>query len=645
VILAWRNETLLRQCLASLATNISAEVSFETVIVANRPTVEVRSLVEEEVSGARVVWSPVNLGFAGGCNRGRMVARGEFIVLLNDDAEVSEGWLESLVATADAHPEAGAVGGLIRFPDGSVQEAGCVLWSDGSTLPLGRGLPATSHQHAFVRRVPYCSACCLLVRATTWDAAGGMDEAYFPGYYEDVDLCLAIQQLGQAVLYDPNACVLHHESASLDLRYKHFVFARGQARFRQKWAHRLETFPVPEPVSPDAVRRAAHLARGLAHRVLVIDDRLPDPGAGSGFGRMFDTVAALASDRFAVAVWASDVAIGDQAGLARLGIEIIDDDIESHLADGVLLYDVVIISRPNNFERYADLIRSAQPQACLIYDAEALYHRRLQRQAALAEDELARAKIAPELDRYRALEHRIAVEADQVVCISADEASTLGEVPGHAPVAVFSPRTSPHRIGDAGFRERADIMMVAGWLSGADSPNGDGLLWFARHVLPIVRADIPWVRLRVTGARPPGGLGHLAGPAVEFTGYVEDLDALYDRTRVAIAPIRYGAGVKIKTIEALEHGVPIVTTHVGAEGIGDPMRAALRITDDAREFAAHLVTLLNDRPAWDAQRAAIVSAVGSVEAADGQAPGPSWPELVRAACRRRAEARGLLPAL
>jgi O-antigen biosynthesis protein len=646
IVLAWRNAELLGRCLRSLATYVSREIAYETVIVCNGATAEVVALVQEHVRGAHVVHSPVNLGFAGGCNRGRGAARGEFLVLLNDDAEVCTGWLESLLVTADTHPRAGAVGGLIRFPDGTMQEAGCVLWSDGSTTPLGRGLPKTTRRYRYLREVSYCSACSLLVRADTWDAAGGMDEAYFPGYYEDVDLCLAIRALGQTVVYDPHACVLHHESASLDTRYKHFVFGRGQARFREKWAGVLPIFAPPEPESEAATARAVYLARGCHTRVLVIDDRYPDPGAGSGFGRMFDAVAAIAEAGAAVDVFASDVAAQGTPALDRLGVAVIEPEpyapqpvtphevLRRHLADPATIYDTVIISRPNNFDRYAPLVRSHQPQATLVYDAEALYHRRIQRQLALTDDDTKAGLLAVELALHQALELRIPSEADHIVTISAEEGAVLAAVPGHAPVSVFEPSGGRGPVNPRPFAERSDLLFVAGWLPGADSPNGDGLVWFAHHVLPMVRAAVPWVRLRVTGARPPEELARLAGPSLRFTGYIEDLGAAYDAARAVISPTRYGAGVKLKTVEALGHGVPVVATEVGAEGIAEPLRSAVLVTDDPHQFASYLVGLIDDQTTWEAQHRRILNAL---DRASARPPGqPSWPDLIAQLRQERA---------
>ena len=103
------------------------------------PQAAVEAELRDAVKGVEVIASTVNLGLSGALNRGRSLARGEFLVTLHDDAEVETGWLEALVESARTHPEAGAVGGKVLFPDGRLQNAGMILWRDGITS-LGAGI-------------------------------------------------------------------------------------------------------------------------------------------------------------------------------------------------------------------------------------------------------------------------------------------------------------------------------------------------------------------------------------------------------------------------------------------------------------------------------------------------------------------------
>ena len=154
-VLTQKDAGLLQGCLASLAAHLPASIPAEVLVLCNGATPAVVSFAERGVTGARVFVSPVNLGFGGGNNRLAREARGELILLLNDDAQVEAGWLEPLVQTLDQHPRAAAVGSRILFPDGRVQEAGSVLFDDASTAPVGRGLPAGSAAYSYRRRVDF----------------------------------------------------------------------------------------------------------------------------------------------------------------------------------------------------------------------------------------------------------------------------------------------------------------------------------------------------------------------------------------------------------------------------------------------------------------------------------------------------------
>jgi GT2 family glycosyltransferase len=596
----------LRRTLVSLSRYIGHAVPSETIIWMNGASPEVATVVHEEVSGAVVGASDVNLGFAGGNNRAAALARGHYLILLNDDAEVEPGWLENLVQTADSHPEAGAVGSRILFPDGRLQEAGSLLWADGSAYPVGRGLPGDSLRYGYLRRVDFSSASSLLVRRETWDRLGGLDEDFFPAYYEDIDLCMRIREQGQCVLLEPRSVVIHYESASTDSDFRHFLHLRNRRRFVRKWRAQLLDQEPADPTSPAAVERAVRRAQGWPERVLLIDDRLPESGIGSGFSRMVDFVNELSGAGFAISVYCTVSNDGDRDRLAGLGVEVLQEDLSVHLAQSHVFYEYVVVSRPHNFDRFAPLVRQLQPRTILIYDAEALYFRRLGLKLALTDDPEARARLEAETAAARDLEHRIAVEADHLVCLSHDEKTVLEAIPGHAPVELLEPIVPDIRATARSFSERRGMLFVPGWLAGPDSPNADGLIWFVCEVMPKVRARIPWVVLRVAGSDPPANVLELESPFVEFIGRVDDLSTAYGWARAVIAPIRYGAGVKLKVTEALQYGVPVVATTVAAEGLNTELRHCLLIADQPAAFARHVVRLLSSRDDWERTRARIV---------------------------------------
>ena len=242
-------------CIDSL-TPVMEQGLTEVIVMANG-----LSVAERRVLDARddivVVRSGTNLGFAGGNNLAAHHARGRYLLLLNDDSTVAVGCVERLLATAEADPTIGAVGCRILSADGSVQEAGSVLWRDGWATHVGAGLPGDTDRFAYVRDVDYASANGLLVRRRAWEAVGGFDERYFPAYFEDADLCLTLRRHHRRVVYEPRARLTHLEGQSTSPRYRNFLLRHNRDLFVAKWSDQLALLSC-RPTHPDdvAVERA-----------------------------------------------------------------------------------------------------------------------------------------------------------------------------------------------------------------------------------------------------------------------------------------------------------------------------------------------------------------------------------------------------
>ena len=233
-----RDAPLLITCLESIAENVT-EVAYEVIVVLNDPTPEISAAMEQLVTGASVFTFRANLGFGGGVNFAAERARGSCIVLLNDDCVVSPGWLESLVETAQRHVRCVAVGSTFLHPDGTLQEAGAVVWSDGSTAAIGDGIEAGDMR--FERRCDYCSGGSLLIRKDVWDQLGGFDPAYYPAYFEDVDFCFRAAEAGWETWYQPLAEVRHARFTSTEANLRHYLWERAHETFVQRWYRVLET--------------------------------------------------------------------------------------------------------------------------------------------------------------------------------------------------------------------------------------------------------------------------------------------------------------------------------------------------------------------------------------------------------------------
>ena len=638
-VLTQKDAGLLGGCLSSLAEHLPASIPTEVLVLCNGAAPDVVAFAQRQLTGARVFVSPVNLGFGGGNNKLAREARGELLLLLNDDAEVEPGWLEPLVQTLDEHPRAAAVGSRILFPDGRVQEAGSVLFDDASTAPVGRGLPPGSGAWAFRRRVDYTSANSLLLRASAYDEVGGFDEDYYPAYYEDLDLALALRAAGWCWLYDGRSRIRHQESASTTTHYKHWLFARNVERVRSKWGEQLRgQLPRPAGGGPDGPEPSTLLpsierARGNPPRVLVVDDLLPLPGLGAGAVLMHELAQQAGLDRYALSIAVTKHPGADPSTVAGLGFAVVEDDLATHLSDPAHAYDAVVVCRPGNYDPVAPLLAACQPQAAVVYVAEALFSARLDREAdLLPPGDRRAASLRTEATETRALEERIVRSVDRVAAVSATEAEVLRAVPGGAPVDTVPPLQPEVRLTAEALEQRSELAFVASWTARGHTPNSDAFWWLVREILPSVLAPLPWTRLRVTGANPPDDIAAVAGPHVDLTGFLTELAPLYSSIRVVVAPDRFGSGLKIKTLEAMQHGVPVVATTIGAQGIEvPPGLAPMVVTDDPAEFAAAVVRLLTDNDEWRARRAD----VEALHAWWREQPGTTWPDVLDAALSSR----------
>jgi GT2 family glycosyltransferase len=249
---------LLRSCLQSLVRHAPAHIPFEAIVVLNETGAGVAEELRATVRGAEFAHSPVNLGVAGAGNLGRALARGEYLIFLHDDAQVLPGWMEALVETADAHPEAGAIGSKVLDPDGSLQNVGAILWRDATTSRRWSGEPPAFEAP---EAADYCGTSSLLVRRSAFDAIGGLDEQIYPAYYVDVDLGIALWQADAAVLCQPKSRVHHQKGASTHSRYRDFLSLRNRAHVRTKWAAALAGQEPFDDNSPASIARAASRAQ------------------------------------------------------------------------------------------------------------------------------------------------------------------------------------------------------------------------------------------------------------------------------------------------------------------------------------------------------------------------------------------------
>jgi glycosyltransferase involved in cell wall biosynthesis len=537
----------------------------------------------------RVVENAENRGFVDACNQGAELARGRYLVFLNNDTVVLPGWLAALVETAERDVSAGAVGSLFLYPDGRIQEAGSVIWSNGETFRYGWGRSPEDRRFTFAREVDYCSGASLLLRRELFEQLGGFDQRYAPAYYEDTDLCMGVRSLGYKVVYQPASRLYHFEGATAgtDPRagYKRFQVI-NRDKFYDKW--RAVLARDHHPGDPSRAGRAAN--RKWHCQVAVIDDRIPTPDRDAGSLRMLNILRALSEWCHPVFVTTSKQVWPEYEKLLwKEGVETASAlDLRRLLK--TRRFRAAVVSRPEVAEGVLGTIRRADPRVKVIFDTVDLHFVRLAREAGLTREPA----LAREAERYRKVETRLARASDLVWFASSTDLDVMGrEAPGVPSVVI----PTIHRPHDAGLplEERAHLLFVGNF---NHRPNEDGVRFFIQEVLPKVREELPGVELLLVGDGAPQEFSRLAAEGVRLLGYVPDVDPLFARSRVFVAPIRFGAGIRGKIGEALAYAIPLVTTTVGAEGMGLRDGEEALIADTAEGFAAAVVRLYRDEQLW-----------------------------------------------
>ena len=218
VILCYNKVAFTKGCVEQLLS-VTPPTLFELIIVDNNSSDETRQYLLDlrqriQTPHINLLINNENLGFVGGNNQAAKIAKGKYLVLLNNDTTPQEGWLEALLRVVEQDPLVGAVGAKLVYPDGKLQEAGGIIYSDASGCNYGKFQDINLPQYNYIREVDYCSGACLLVRTDLFRQLGCFDARFAPAYYEDTDMCFALRELGYKVMYQHEAVVIHFEGAT-----------------------------------------------------------------------------------------------------------------------------------------------------------------------------------------------------------------------------------------------------------------------------------------------------------------------------------------------------------------------------------------------------------------------------------------------
>ncbi len=605
VLVFYQQAHLSYLCLLSLLD--FADVSYELIIVDNNSTDGTAPLLDK-IGNAKIIRNKENLGFVKAVNQAAEIANGKFILLLNNDALIEKNTLSNALRVIDEDESVGAVGAKIKLLDGSMQEAGSIVWNDGACLGYGRGESPEDYEYMFQRDVDYCSGAFLLFRRSSFNALGGFDLDYAPAYYEESDFCIRLQKQGLRIVYVPTSQITHYEFASsggmenakkLQIEHRDILCAKHTDLLAERFANKANN-----------VLRAR--TRNNFPNILLIDDRVPHPSLGAGYPRCSNLLFELSKMDLNISFYPllfPQEKWDDVYKTIPNTIEVIlqsgHDELQSFLESRKDFYQYIVVSRVHNMEFFNHCLRMNPDllgKSKIIYDAEAVTApREILRKKFLGET--MPTKEQAELINNEIQESKL---AEKIVAVSNNEANIFRQH-GYSDTVVLG-HTIASMPGSNNFTQRTGLLFV-GALRDEGSPNVDSLLWFLINVFPIIEQVIPDIKLNVVGDNSAPSLATISKDNINFTGRLDSIEEMYNISRVFIAPTRFAAGIPHKIHEAAAKGLPSVTTALLAQQLGWQDRKELLVGDTPEVYAAQCIKLYQDENLWQNVRDAGLTAI------------------------------------
>jgi O-antigen biosynthesis protein len=357
---------------------------------------------------------------------------------------------------------------------------------------------------------------------------------------------------------------------------------------------KLFATPAPAPSGHHGRLPAPPAAAPAAGTVLVVDAMPPTPDRDSGSLRLCNIMGLLRERGYRVCFLADDGTAPDRtdADPAIAGVEVLQEAPVDWLRGEGARLRAAILCRHQVALPWIPLLRKYAPQARLIFDTVDVHHIREQREAAQRGSRL----LGRHARATRRRECAAAGRADATWVVSEDERRHLAQLVPDARIRVVSNSVHPIRPGP-GFDARRDLVFIGGH---RHPPNTDAAWWLVEEVFPCIRALLPEVRLHLVGDEVPRQLRIAASrrEGLEVHGHVPDLASYLDGCRVAVVPLRYGAGVKGKISMSMAHGQPVVSTRCGVEGMQLRDGEDVLVADTAHGLAHCVARLYGDRALW-----------------------------------------------
>lgn len=593
IVPAYNKFALTYHCIASIALAYNS-VSFE-VILADDCSSDETAKAEDIVGNLIISRNEKNLCFLHNCNHASRLAKGEFIVFLNNDTEVTSFWIDELVGKMDSDEDIGMTGSKLLNPDGSLQEAGGIVWGNGEPWNVGRNANPLAPEYNYAREVDYLSGAAMCIRRGLWEQIGHFSEDLAPCYYEDTDLAFKAREAGYKTVYVPHSVVVHFEGQShgrdVTKGLKRYQAVNEQT-FRSKW---FSVFRKSASPSMDAVNLEKD--RNIDQRVLVIDYASPMPDKDAGSYAAFQEMKLMLSLGFKVTFVPDNmVHFGKYTTeLQRLGVEVLYTPFYTSVQDALQKrlheMDAVYITRYSVAEKYLKTIKQHSGVKILFNNADLHFLRELR---SALKDQKNQEKLDQVVDT-RKREMDVCRQVDAILCYNTTEHVVITSHILESEKLHLTPWVLEEKKPGPKFEQRQGITFLGSY---NHHPNVETVEYLAKEVMPLLLETRPDICLSVYGSNMPDSFEVFECENVKIVGFADCLDDVYQNHRVFVAPLLSGSGVKGKVLESMAYGLPTVLTDIAAEGTGLVNGISTLIANNPESLVDSIIKVYDDHQLW-----------------------------------------------
>ncbi len=536
-----------------------------------------------------IVKNDGNQGFSNTCNNGVKHAKGECVLLLNSDTIVTNRAIENALAKLKSDPTIGLVGSKLINIDGSVQEAGGVIWSDTRVENFMRGKSNRIPYVEFDRVSGYVSGAALFSTKKIWDELGGFDQKFTPAYYEDTDICVRARSKGYKVYYCHDSEIIHAEGGTNGTDVSTGIKSyqeKNKNKFSLLWKKYIEkTFSSYGDIF-------GNMANGRKI-VVFVDHYIPKQASDAGSKATIHLIDYFIEQDYFVIFWPDNLYPDDENRkvLAKKGVMVVYgaefiNKFGSFIRSFESRIEKIVLSRPHISIKYIPHIKGGLVGKT-VYLGHDIHYERMNRETKIRFNRdymfFVDNESVKETRRQEVLLWNLCAK---VAYFTQREADIVNRITGQEKAIViplFKDRQKSFgRV--KGLKGKSGFLFVGGF---DHHPNKDGLLWLLSGLEKHGRELLN--KVTIVGSRIPDDLKKLL-TAKEVVYYEnvsnERLDQIYSTTALVVAPLRYGSGFKGKVLEAIERGIPVVTTSIGYEGFN--LNEHIKPCDDIIDFVQEM---------------------------------------------------------